>query len=40
MIVESIVACVILGTVGYFCYLAGKQEGSRKGFGAGRYGQR
>ena len=38
--IESIVAITILSIVGYYSYLIGKQNGSRKGFGAGRYGRK
>ena len=37
---ETIVGLAILSVVGYYSYLSGKQIGSRKGFGAGRYGRR
>ena len=35
--IETIVVLAILSAVGYYSYLSGKQIGSRKGFGAGRY---
>lgn len=35
---ETIIVITVLSIVGYYSYLAGKQDGSRKGFGAGRYG--
>ena len=38
--IESIVTLVILGVVGFYSYVAGKQVGSRKGVGAGRYGRK
>ena len=34
---ETIVALAILSVVGYYAYRNGKQIGSRKGFGVGRY---
>jgi hypothetical protein len=34
---ETIVALAILSAVGYYSYLSGKQIGSRKGYGVGRY---
>jgi len=37
---ETIIALAILSTVGYYSYLSGKQIGSRKGYGAGRYRRR
>ena len=39
-LIETIIALIVLGTVGYYSYYAGKQVGSRKGFGAGRYGRK
>jgi hypothetical protein len=38
--IETIVAITVLSIVGYYAYVAGKQVGSRKGFGAGRYGRK
>jgi hypothetical protein len=35
--IETIVALAILCAVGYYSYLSGKQIGSHKGIGAGRY---
>jgi hypothetical protein len=35
--IETIIALAILSAVGYYCYRNGKQIGSRKGFGVGRY---
>ena len=37
---ETIVGLAILTAVGYYSYFSGKQTGSRKGFGVGRYGRR
>jgi len=38
--IETIVVLAVLSVVGYYTYASGKQEGSRKGFGAGRYGRK
>jgi hypothetical protein len=38
--IETIVALAILSVVGYYSYVSGKQIGSRKGFGARRYGRK
>ena len=38
--IETIVGLAILSVVGYYSYLSGKQTGSRKGLGVGRYGRR
>ena len=37
---ETIVVVTVVSIVGYYSYLAGKQDGSRKRFGAGRYGRK
>jgi hypothetical protein len=38
--IETIVGLAILSAVGYYSFIGGKQIGSRKGYGAGRYGRR
>jgi len=38
--IETIIGLAILSAVGYYSYLSGLQVGSRKGFGAGRYGRK
>jgi hypothetical protein len=38
--IETIVAITVLSIVSYYSYVCGKQVGSRKGFGAGRYGRK
>jgi hypothetical protein len=38
--IEIVIGLAVLTVVGYYSYLFGKQVGSRKGFGAGRYGKR
>jgi hypothetical protein len=37
---DSIIALVVLSAVGFYGYVTGKQVGSRKGFGVGRYGRK
>ena len=37
---EIMIGLAVLSAVGYYSYLSGKQVGSRKGFGAGRYGKK
>ena len=34
---EIMIGLAVLSAVGFYCYRSGKQIGSRKGFGAGRY---
>ena len=38
--IELIIALAVIATIGYYSYSSGKQIGSRKGFGAGRYGRK
>ena len=37
---EIVIGLAVLSAVGYYSYWSGKQVGSRKGFGAGRYGKK
>src|SRR5205085_11228707 len=37
---EIMIGLAVLSAVGYYSYLSGKRFGSRKGFGAGRYGKK
>jgi len=38
--IEIVIGLAVITVVGYYSYLSGKQVGSRKGYGAGRYGKR
>ena len=38
--IETFLGLAILTAAAYYSYVSGKQIGSRKGFGAGRYGRR
>ena len=38
--IEIVIGLAVLTVVGYYSYVSGKQVGSRKGFGAGRYGRK
>jgi hypothetical protein len=37
---EIMIGLAVLSAVGYYSFLSGKKLGSRKGFGAGRYGKK
>ncbi len=38
--IEIVIGLAVFTVVGYYSYVSGKQVGSRKGFGAGRYGRK
>jgi hypothetical protein len=38
--IEIVIGLAVLSAVGYYSYVSGKQVGSRKGFGVGRYGRK
>jgi hypothetical protein len=37
---EIMIGLAVLSAVGYYSFLSGKRVGSRKGFGAGRFGRK
>ena len=37
---ETLIALGVVYALGYYCYKQGKNTGSRKGFGVGRFGRK